>query len=362
MNHPIASLNSLTRVRLHLGLALVALLSLLVGCPSSDDDDAWSGPTDDDDDLPDGFAEETFVQATAESSDILFVVDNSPTMEEEQQALSQNIWNFIQFFVGSDLDYHIGTTVLDDGPGQHPIGQLFGFPRYIDANTSDPVGTFADLMGMGTDGQSECDVGLEAAYLALTEPLVSGDNAGFYREQALLNIIVVSDKGDGSVAGCDGIGDAAFVTWLSGLKGADSLESVRFHVISGDHPDGCSSSMGTAGPGYGYHDVYTALGDDHATYSSICETDWSDTMTLLGLESSGLQPRFFLAGVPVASLQVFLDPDGESGSNEEFEIFADATYSTDYAFTYNVDQRSIDFIYATMPPEGASLRVIYEEV
>ena len=53
--------------------------------------------------------------------DILWVIDNSCSMTEEQQALSQNFASFVQYFVGSGLDYHIGvvSTDWDNLAGDH---------------------------------------------------------------------------------------------------------------------------------------------------------------------------------------------------------------------------------------------------
>jgi hypothetical protein len=322
-------------------------------------------PADQPEQLGETYLEDEFIQRTAEASDILFVIDNSCSMQEEQNALQTNFWNFIQFFVGSGLDYHIGVTVLDDWANQPPIGQLYGSTRYIDPTTPDPVGAFTANMTMGDDGMGACEVGLEASYRALTPPLVSGYNAGFYREDALLSIVIVSDEVDGSVTGCDAISYMEYIPWLTTLKGSHSIDMIHFAAIVGDQPNGCTSNWGDADPGRGYYEVYTALGDEHSTYFSVCDQDWSEVMTRLGLEAAGLRTSFHLSLVPVAgTLQVFLDPDGEDGNEygneDEFEIFEDPTYSQPYSFIYNRVSNSLDFTFDTMPPESAKLRVVYQ--
>jgi hypothetical protein len=318
-------------------------------------------PAEQPEQLGETMREDIFIQRTAEASDILFVVDNSCSMQEEQQALLTNFWNFIQFFVDSGLDYHIGVTVLDDWQTQPPIGQLYGPTRYIEPSTPDPVGAFTANMTMGGDGVGSCEVGLEASYRALTPPLVDGYNAGFYRQDALLSIVIVSDEVDGSINGCPAISYMEYIPWLTTLKGPHSIDMIHFAAIIGDQPNGCNSSWGQADPGRGYYEVYTALGDEHATNFSICNQDWDEVMTQLGLEAAGLRTEFHLSLVPVeGTLQVWLDPDGEDGPEEEFEIFEDETYIQQYSYVYNRVSNSLDFVFETMPPEAAQLRVEYQ--
>jgi len=347
---------------------LVGLLGigvLALGCDGSlvmdvGDDDTVAG---DDDTVDDGMREDVFEQRVAGETDVLFVVDNSCSMEEEQQALQSNFYNFIQFFVGSGLDYHIGITVLDDWQGQPPIGQLYSnapwVETYIDTTTPDPVATFTGNMTMGADGMGACEVGLEASYRAITQPLVTGYNSGFYREDALFNVVIVSDEVDGSITGCEGISYMDYANWLMGLK-ANGIDGVYFAAIVGDQPNGCSSAWGDADPGRGYYEVYTALGPDHATNFSICEQDWSDVMVDLGVRAAGMQLEFPLSNIPLpGTLRAFLDPDGE-GEETEFEIVEDPTYQEEYSFVFEEDANSLIFQPSTVPPPHAILRVTYQ--
>ena len=50
---------------------------------------------------------------------------------------------------------------------------------------------FEEMVVVGTSG-SGIEMGLESAYLALSEPLLSTDNSGFLREDANLSLIFVS--------------------------------------------------------------------------------------------------------------------------------------------------------------------------
>jgi hypothetical protein len=345
-----------------------SLVLVLGGCPVYEDyvgteDDADDDAGDDDSldpiDDDDRHVDE-FIQVAAAAVDVLFVVDNSCSMQEEQAALQSNFWNFIQFFVDSGIDYHIGITVLDDWQGQPPIGQLYGSIPYIDETTPDPVGAFTGNMTMGDEGMGACEVGLEASYRALTTPLIGGYNAGFYREEAFLLLVIVTDEVDGSTTGCEAIAHPEYIDWLSTLKGAAGLEQVHFAAITGDYPGGCSSSWGDADPGHGYYQVTTALGVEHSSLYSICEQDWSPMMVNLSLEAAGAQQSFFLSHIPVpGTLEVFLDRDGD-GPENEFLLTDDPTYQVPYSYVYDAASNAVVFSPATAPEEGAVIRALYE--
>jgi hypothetical protein len=53
------------------------------------------------------------VQLTTPSADVLWVVDNSSSMSDNQRALTDNFPVFFDWFLGSGLDYHIGVVSTD---------------------------------------------------------------------------------------------------------------------------------------------------------------------------------------------------------------------------------------------------------
>jgi hypothetical protein len=346
------------------GVIAALVLSLVTACPGGliVDDDTDSTGDDDTTGLDDGWREEVLAQTSDGAVDVLFVVDNSCSMIEEQAALATHVETFIEALIDSAVDYHIGITVLDSWPGQPVVGELFGDPPYIDTTTQNPVTAFLANMTMGADGMGACEVGLEATYRCLTPPLVGGANDGFYREEAQLTVVVISDEVDASTTDeCDpSLGWTEFVPWFTTLKGASGIERVHFGAIVGDRPDGCTSDWGDAWPGDGYLDVVDALGPDHSTFHSICDQDWSQVMTDLGTITLGLNTSFPLAELPIpGTLQVFLDPDG-GGPEVEFQIYEDPTYSIDFAFVHDALANTLEFATHTAPPSGSTLRVTYQ--
>ncbi len=367
-------------MRIHLTWVLALLWIAVSACDGTDGPVVDGGDVGDDDDL---VVDEYFQQNPGADVDVLFVVDNSCSMAEEQELLMTNFWFFVQHLVDTSLDYHIGITVLDlwEGaygyPAEAEIGALFGTTPIIDRSTADPTTAFMDNMTMGDDGVGVCEVGLETVYRALSEPLASGVNQGFYRDAARLMVILVSDENDGSVPGSecqlgqgpsDGyedweslMDDQDFVPWFTGLKGPDWTFQVHFAAIVGDGPDGCSSWFGDAEPADGYLQVIDALGEDHATFHSICDSNWMPVMDELGVRAAGLTLQFGLSHEPVKeTLQVFLDLDGADGPAEAFLLTEDPTWSTDYAYWYDAARNSIDFDPSTAPPVGSELHVSYE--
>jgi hypothetical protein len=253
-------------------------------------------------------------QVTIPSVDVLWV-DNSCSMEEEQAALRSNFGDFMRYFTDSGLDYHVG-VVSTDMDNRRQSGILVQDSdrgsRYIDTSYSsaDAVASFSDRASLGTGGSSD-ERGKDAAFAAIVTQ-ASTNNAGFYREDAALSIVVISDEIDYSRMSVD-----EFVNWMLGLKTSEGM--VSFSSIVGPAPRGCA----TAERGSGYLEVTEQVG---GIDWSICTDDWSGMLTELGLQAAGLKREFFLSLVPVEeTIVVTVEPD-DGGSAIEFSA-TDWTYS-----------------------------------
>jgi hypothetical protein len=140
---------------------------------------------------------ETFVVADIEGKvDILFVVDDSGSMFDDQQILAANFESFIQAAAANGAsDFHIGITSTDLLSEGALAGRFTGSPAVLTNSTPNLVGSFAERAVLGSDGAG-LELGLDAMRLALSEPLASSTNAGFHRAEAALSIIIVSDEDD----------------------------------------------------------------------------------------------------------------------------------------------------------------------
>ncbi|HEX4936291.1 MAG TPA: hypothetical protein VFV33_24085, partial [Gemmatimonadaceae bacterium] len=138
------------------------------------------------------------VQVSTPQVDILWMVDNSCSMSNEQSDLTENFPFFMDFFVGSGLDYHVGVTssdiIRDDYSGSDGTLVVRRGVKYIETDTPDPIGLFTEMATLGTSGAFP-EKGLGGTYLCLEEKRDT-TNAGFYRNEAALHTIIISDEPD----------------------------------------------------------------------------------------------------------------------------------------------------------------------
>lgn len=276
--------------------------------------------------------------------DVLFVVDNSGSMEQEQAKLAANFETFIQYFLNLDLDFQLAVVTTDvENPNES--GRFQGTPAILKPSTSNLAGAFAANANVGTAGSGE-ERGLEAARLALSEPNLSGFNAGFLREDALLAIIIVSDEEDG------GSEDdappqpsvAEYVNHFLSLKNGDPAR-VNFSAIAGDVPNGCSSVDAEAAPAIRYAEAVSALS---GYFGSICATDFGPILDQLGATISGLATGFPTQYQPVVD-SITVKVDGVTIPNDPLT-----------GWTWNSTIGGIVFAPPAIPPLCSVVEVFYQ--
>lgn len=245
-------------------------------------------------------------QVTKPEVDVLWVIDDSCSMAEEQAKLAENFPEFIKFFLGSGLDWHIGVVSTDtEDPGKNGKLLAQGGYRFLDERTSNPVAVFEQMTALGTSG-SPTEAGLLAAQRALQQPSpeIQAANGGFLRDDAALHIIVISDEEDQSAPR---VNRNEFVTYLRNLK-ADPNTPVTFSSIVGPKPLGCRNADTDAVAGAIYIDVTERVG---GVFASICEDDWTPVLRELGLQAAGLRREYFLTELPVPGTVEMWVEDGD---------------------------------------------------
>lgn len=198
-----------------------------------------------------------YEQTVARAVDILWVVDNSGSMVEEQRKLAANFSQFFQFLNSKKVDYHIGVTTTDTAsigagklrvvkaPNNADISYLSKAlceSAGVDCNT-----LFATMSNPGTNGSPE-EKGIDAAALALSEPNLSGANAGFVRDDANLAVVVVSDEEDSSFNPSIDY----YARLFDGLKGYGNNDEVTFSAIAGAVPGGCITQNTSTDPRFSF--------------------------------------------------------------------------------------------------------------
>jgi hypothetical protein len=164
--------------------------------------------------------------------DILFVVDDSGSMMDHQANLAKNIQLFTQGIMANQiLDYHIAVTSsnMDSDPYQPKPGygwkgELNGVTKFVSRATPSGQSELERNLLIGTDG-SGTEVFFTPVQAALTPPMVGGANRGFYRQDAYLAVIFLTDSEDQSQLSAQD-----FYRFLLNLKGGDASKIITYGV------------------------------------------------------------------------------------------------------------------------------------
>ncbi|MCB9670609.1 MAG: VWA domain-containing protein [Alphaproteobacteria bacterium] len=278
------------------------------------------------------------VQVAQPQVDILFIVDDSCSMYEEQTALAQNFPQFMSYFLGSGLDYHIGVTTTDtENPTIAGKLRRAQNQNYIDENTPNPSGVFSGMANAGTGGSVE-ETGRAAAYQVLQTKRDLPRNEGFYRDEASLHMVFISDEEDQSVSPSL----QEWNQWMRNLKWADDM--VTSHAITGIPGQECSAIFE---PGQLYINYANRT---NGVIFNLCSTNWGPLLEELGLQTSGLKREYFLSKIPVTdpwSLQVkvVVDIDGNQVTRRFTSCLAgEEVEDPECDVTYNPGRNSIVFL------------------
>lgn len=227
---------------------------------------------------------ESFEAADVRAVDVLFVVDNSGSMADDQQLLADNFTRFIETaFDDTSLRFHIGVTTTDviSGTGGPLVDSYL-----TDGLSQGSLETlFAEMALVGIEGDGR-ELGLEAMRRAIDD-LANTVNAGFLRDEAALSVVIVSDEEDN---GGDPTIDPAlqrpvetYVEALSALKSNLANTPVLVSVV--------------VQPGFSprYETVANAFG---GVILDITSPTWGEQLSTIGAATFGLQRLFRLGGPP----------------------------------------------------------------
>jgi hypothetical protein len=288
-----------------------------------------------------------FVQSTEPKVDILFMIDNSPSMSEEQTNLRNNFRDFATLARTWNVSFQIGVITTDNA-------KLRGTPKIIKSSDADPVAEFSANANVGSSGSST-EKGLEMAFQALSDPLVSGDNAGFLRADASLEIIMLSDEDDQSPQSLD-----FYVAFFYSIKGAGNTSLFHLSSIAGDVPNGCSSSNGDAVEGRRYKDMATRCS---GVWGSICDQSFAQTLQAIGNRAFGLRAQFFLSRQPDFGQPFVVKMYANEGAcNADPNVTRGTVLPQDpnNGYTYDAQSNSIIFGPQAIPQRGACFKVKYK--
>lgn len=316
--------------------------------------------------------EDTFRQLDTPQVDVLWVIDNSGSMSEEQSSIVGNFSSFIQFADAQALDYRLAVVSTDiegdvfggglpcpvPAVGQRPVGVPQGACGYFaDGNDTGALNpdwrlvtpdeqpsaeaAFTAIASQGINGSAN-ETGLAAAYQALSAPLINGWNQGFLRPDAYLAIIFLSDEPDFSTGTVD-----FYVNFFKAIKGFRNTNLFSASAIVGDAGQGCNGAGGNAGGGDRYIEVANQTG---GIFESICTSSWSNSLQNLGLNVFGYKSRFFLSNTPVAGT-VEVSVDGVP--------VAQQAASGQVRWSYDSANNALNFAPLAIPEPGSEIVVRY---
>lgn len=236
--------------------------------------------------------EDAFVQNPMTKVDILWVIDNTPSMSEEHIALSFAMGAFSDRLNDLGMSWQVGVVHTDVSGAE--AGVLQGRPWIITPNISDQNAALERATAVGSIGHPP-EAGLGAAMLALSAPLSTTENDGFRRDDATLQVVIFSDGDDNSSALLGDDSGAQFLDFLQ-AEVARTGKPARLSAIVGDTPNGCTGVDGTALPGATYTWVAQQTG---GAIESICEGDYARVVENIAQDSASWPDTYHLSAEPI---------------------------------------------------------------
>jgi hypothetical protein len=302
-------------------------------------------------------------QEPTDQLDILWVIDNSNSMQVEQSLLSRGFSSFAGSLEESNTNFHLGVITTEFIYTDPARGQLIGDPAVI-TRDDDYVTLFGERALVGLNGSGK-EKGLEAALHALSTEMATGPNRGFLRPEAKLLVVFVSDEDDCSDEGA--LGDSDNTACYSDRDALVPVEeySARFRALKANASDvqigaivGPENSGGGGGENVSAQcDTNTFAGTRYIQLveqltgpngiGSICEADWGNFLGDLSLEATGIRTTFLMNyGAKDGTLTVTVDGNVVPESGYE-------------GYTYDAENRSITFHGVWIPPRGAEIVIEY---
>ena len=236
--------------------------------------------------------------------DVVFVVDDSNSMDQEQDNLAANFPEFISILdqlrtpEGAPIDYRIALTttgrdlhLVPAGGDQHGANGAFldkascGMTRpWIQRGDPNAASVFACAAKVGTAGPT-VEMPMLMSSWALRERVADGKNASFLRPDALLGLVMITDENDCSQAQPNVLATDVYVCnegqpeVISPQTIAATYDQVAgghghwaIAAIAGPGPGICESSFGRAAEATRLKTL-VGLAGPNGVFSSICSGD-----------------------------------------------------------------------------------------
>lgn len=300
--------------------------------------------------------------------DILWVIDNSGSMDSSQQNVAQNFSSFIQLFNSKGMDYRMAVITTEAYRGIFASDEFARFRNgtasagytgvyVIEPSTPDLEQTFLQNMLQGINGSGD-----ERAFQSIKEALTNAVNSDydFPRQDAFLSVILVSDEDDFSHDGTEHRGGQysysglhtvqSYVDFLDELTAGSALER-NFNVNSIAILDqDCLSELNSEVSGRRIGNRYIELSEaTNGVVGSLCG-NFGEILSNISNRIIELTTAFYLTREPNPdSIQVFIDgsPTPRDSTN---------------GWQYNAVNNSITFHGLYIPAAGTKITVRFDPV
>lgn len=274
---------------------------------------------------------ESFRQASSQTKklDIVWIIDNSGSMSDEQTALGTNFSAFIDEFITKDVDFKMAITTTDTSSSTKKGQMVAGSDVKLTSakaqeNEAQFKSDFRNLVKVGISG-SGYEKGLEAS-----EGFMQKYASSWMRSDAYLAVVVLSDEEDQSAKTVE-----QYTDYLKSFKSEAGLVKV-YSIVDVNKTNCCQSGISTGG------ERYIAASNNTAGVVSDIRNDFHSSLSAMGDQIINLLDSFALANDPVPGT---------------LKVYVNGVESNDY--TFDATSRSIKFDSNHLPPVGAEITVTY---
>lgn len=246
--------------------------------------------------------------------DILIVIDNSGSMEYEQQSMASRVRNMLAILRG--LDYRIAVTTTDPsatrttngvrfyGDGDLiPIVGLNG-QLWVDSNMNET--SAQDLLGrtlQRPETGSGSEQGIRATYRFIEKATAVGQSINFFRDGANFATLVISDEDESANTEKN---DPAKLLELISTR-FNSQKAYSWHSIVTKPGD--TACRNTHGAAYGErYKIITGL--TGGILGSVCETDYASQVNGIATEIRNLVKNITLTCEPLSTHPITVTRNG----------------------------------------------------
>ncbi len=277
--------------------------------------------------------------------DILWVIDDSGSMQSKRARLVGNFQRFLDKLEELQVDWQMGitTTNMNDGGKLRPT--MMG-KTIIKKGDMDAMANFTELTTFPMS-RARWEQGLRMGQFGVSSPNTDtgGPNDGLLRKNAALALIVVSDEDDSSFGTPD-----YYARAFHAAKGRGNEALVSYSAIVGTTPNGCISPGdemlygALAQPAFRYSSVATKTG---GVIGSICDLSFEATLVQIAEALNTLHRVFPLTLKPVAGT-ISVTVNGAAVSEDPVN-----------GWQYDDNTNSITFYGLYVPPPAAVIQITY---